>query len=462
MSGCGAVSARVEADVGVGTYLRYKLDHQLFRRPTTRNADELHLNECQYADDAALLATTRAGAEQVLTSYIEVAAEFGLTVSLPKTKLLVAGHAVQEEDKAPIHLDHGSIDSVDEFTYLGSLVASSGRIDAEVDRRIANASKAFGALRRAIFMDRNLTTNTKQRVYQACVLSVLLYGSECWTPLRRHLKKLNSFHHRCIRTILGITSRQQWEMRITSTSIRERWGDLETMATKVGKRRIEWLGHLARMSNARLPKRILFGWLPKTRPASGPRRRWRDVVRHDLKALDVLEEDWYDAAQHRSGWRDMYSKLEAEQHQQQLRPTPPQGQVQCHECMRVFQREADKARHKCIAERQKPISQQRGAVQCVTCHRWFLSKGGLAVHRCRLTPSSEPNTRACQPTVQLIQCQQCERWFRRPGDRARHKCAAERRKPVQEQRGSVQCTKCQHWFLSRGGLAVHRCSKTPV
>ena len=37
-------------------------------------------------------------------------------------------------------------------------------------------------------------------------------------------------------------------------------------------------------------------------------------------------------------------------------------------------------RHKCIAERQKPVSQQRGAVQCGTCHKWFSSNGGLAVH----------------------------------------------------------------------------------
>ena len=51
-------SARVEEDEGVGTYLRYKFDHWLFRRSTTRKAYEFHLNECQYADDAALLAIT--------------------------------------------------------------------------------------------------------------------------------------------------------------------------------------------------------------------------------------------------------------------------------------------------------------------------------------------------------------------------------------------------------------------
>ena len=70
-------SARVESDDSVGTYLRYKLDYQLFRR-STRNAEECHLRECQFADDAALLATTRAGVEQVLVSYVEVAATFGL------------------------------------------------------------------------------------------------------------------------------------------------------------------------------------------------------------------------------------------------------------------------------------------------------------------------------------------------------------------------------------------------
>ena len=39
-------------------------------------------------------------------------------------------------------------------------------MDAEVDRRIASASKAFGALRPAVFNDRNLNVNTKRQVYR--------------------------------------------------------------------------------------------------------------------------------------------------------------------------------------------------------------------------------------------------------------------------------------------------------
>ena len=42
----------------------------------------------------------------------------------------------------------------------------------------------------------------------------------------------------------------------------------------------------------------------------------------------------------------------------------------------------DKAAHKCMEERRKPIREQQGAIQCSSCFKWFQSKGGLTVHRC--------------------------------------------------------------------------------
>ena len=107
-----------------------------------------------------------------------------------------------------------------DFPYLGSLVTDDGRIHAEVDRRITRASRAFGALKQAVFSDAYLSLSTR-RVYRVCVLSVLLHGSECWVPLQRHLRKLNSFHHRCLCSVLGITNQRQWEKHISSAMVRE-------------------------------------------------------------------------------------------------------------------------------------------------------------------------------------------------------------------------------------------------
>ena len=77
----------------------------------------------------------------------------------------------------------------------------------------------------------------------------------------------NTFHYRYISTVLGITKHQQWELRITSVMTRDWWDDSETITTK---RRLEWLGHVARTTGRRMPKMDLFGWLPQTRLPGGP------------------------------------------------------------------------------------------------------------------------------------------------------------------------------------------------
>jgi len=264
------------------------------------------------------------------------------------------------------------------------VLESCGRNDVDVDRGIALASKTFGALRKAVFMDRNLRLTTKRTLYDACVVSVLLYGAEFWTPLRKHVKRLNTFHHRCIRTILGISSRQQWSEHITIEEIRRKWGDEELMAEKVKKRRLEWLGHLARMPDHRLPKCMLFGWLLQSRPRCGPRKRWRDVVHRELKDVGVAEENWYEEAKRsRVGWRRLYREgLQCWREQQTGNTSVFVRDVVCKVCSRKLRRPGDKKRHKCVTGRRKPVNEQRGAVQCEVCLKWFRSKGGLAVRRC--------------------------------------------------------------------------------
>ena len=253
---------------GVGNILLHSFDQKLFRK-STRNACESKLIDDPFADDAVLLATTRAGAEQAMRLYCDVAKAFGLTVNIQKIKL--TGFNTKEEEKVPMCVGDSMIE------YFGSVVTPNARMDAEVDRHIASASKAFGTLHKAVFKDRNLNITTKRQVYQACVLSVLLYRSECWMPLCRHLKRLNVFHHRCIHTVLAITSRKQWEQHITSHMTRDLWGDAETVAAKVVKCRLEWLGHVAWMPEHRIPKKALFGCLSQARPPGRPQRKWRDL-----------------------------------------------------------------------------------------------------------------------------------------------------------------------------------------
>ena len=54
--------------------------------------------------------------------------------------------------------------------------------------------------------------------------------------------------------------------------VRRRWEDEETAAEKVRRRRLEWLGHVARMPDHRIPKSVLFGrHVPAVAPGEGGR-----------------------------------------------------------------------------------------------------------------------------------------------------------------------------------------------
>ena len=143
--------AKLEGIDGTVITVHYKYDQRLFRR-YTRNAMLRQLTECLFADDGALLASTRSGAETAVCTYQQVSKDFGLTVSIPKIKHMVTGRSVEVCDQEPINLEGGNIEAVDEFPYLGSLMVRSGRMDVDIDRQVAQASKAFGALRKAVHL----------------------------------------------------------------------------------------------------------------------------------------------------------------------------------------------------------------------------------------------------------------------------------------------------------------------
>lgn len=63
---------------------------------------------------------------------------------------------------------------VDRFKYLGSHV----KLDEEITAHIQAASFAIGRLRDRVFDCRDLTTGTKLKVYNQCVIPLLMYGSQ--------------------------------------------------------------------------------------------------------------------------------------------------------------------------------------------------------------------------------------------------------------------------------------------
>ena len=164
-----------------GVEVQFKLGGRLVGE-RTKIPNSFVLSECLFADNTALVCSCREDVVLAARIFDEIATENGLTLSVPKTKLLVAGIVLTNDDLAPLELDGGVVGVVEQFKYLGSLVEACDRIVGEVSCRIAQASRAFGSLCDSMFTASDLTMETKEMVYRSVVLGVLLYGAETWAP----------------------------------------------------------------------------------------------------------------------------------------------------------------------------------------------------------------------------------------------------------------------------------------
>jgi hypothetical protein len=75
-------------------------------------------------------------------------------------------------------------------------------------------------------------------------------------------------------------------------------------------RRLEWAGHIIRMEEERIPKKVLNGNFHTTRPVGRPGTRWVDVVQRD--ALQLLGiRGWRRRAANREEWRRLMGEVKA-------------------------------------------------------------------------------------------------------------------------------------------------------
>jgi len=86
---------------------------------------------------------------------------------------------------------------------LGSIVAENGGTNREVSARIQKARGSFSKQRR-VWLSKLLRKDTRIRIFNACVKSILLYGCETWLVTKEIQRKIQTFVSRCLRYILRI------------------------------------------------------------------------------------------------------------------------------------------------------------------------------------------------------------------------------------------------------------------
>ncbi len=93
-----------------------------------------------------------------------------------------------------------------------------------------------------------------------------LYGAETWNMEAAERKRLNVMEMRCLRSMCGVTQMD----RVRNEEVRRRTGVVKKLAERAEQGVLRWCGHVERMEEERLVKKITRSDVRGVRPRGRP------------------------------------------------------------------------------------------------------------------------------------------------------------------------------------------------
>jgi hypothetical protein len=127
-----------------------------------------------------------------------------------------------------------------------------------LQERIKNANKTYFMLQ-TFFKNKNISKKLKLRLKNTIIDKTLTYASQTWTLTKRDWKQLNIFERKVYRRILGLVydnEKENWRILANKeiyTSVKK-----PTIIKTIRLNRLHWFGHVQRMEENRIPKRVLY------------------------------------------------------------------------------------------------------------------------------------------------------------------------------------------------------------
>ena len=116
-----------------------------------------------FADDTGVVADSERKLCQLVTEFGWVCERRKLRVNVGKSKVM---RCTRNEDGARLNvmLNGEALEEVDQFKYLGSVIAANGGVEADVRHRVNELCKVLGALK-GVMKNRGLGMNVKKVLY---------------------------------------------------------------------------------------------------------------------------------------------------------------------------------------------------------------------------------------------------------------------------------------------------------
>merc|ERR1712148_100523 len=119
-----------------------------------------------------------------------------------------------------------------------------------------------------------MSVHAKLGMYEGIVEPTVLYGSETWTLNLTERRRLEASEMAGLRAMLGVRRLD----RVSNMRVRERCGKEKSVLRKVEDGMLRWFGHLVRMEDGRLVKKVYNSAVVAEARRGRPRRGWNESV----------------------------------------------------------------------------------------------------------------------------------------------------------------------------------------
>ena len=247
----------------------------------------------RYADDAALTAESEKNLQSMMDKMNATCKAYGMAINIKKTKVMVVSQSGGETCK--VTLENVVLEQVARYKYLGSWITENARNEDEIKTRIALAKEAFWKNKE--IMRRNIRPQTKMKILNSYVFSILNYGCETWTWNEAMKKKVDAFEQWCYRRMLKIS----WKDRVTNVEVLTRLQTKMHFLNDMKRRKLEYAGHVLRGSSGETHLLLLEGKVNGKRPRARPRHTWIDDIAEwtEIERYDQIKR----TAEDRKRWK---------------------------------------------------------------------------------------------------------------------------------------------------------------
>ena len=260
----------------------------------------INVNNLRYADDTVLVADSEENLQMMVNTLNEACTLKKLKINTKKTEVM---GIMKGEQKlmVNIQLENRRIKQVENFTYLGSVIADDGKSETEIKKRIGVAKMAYNKMKR-ILSNMSMTLSLRIRLLKCYVWSVLLYGCETWTVSKKIRKRIEAAEMWFYRRMLRIS----WVARVTNEEVLRRAGVGRELMGTIRERQLKFLGHVIREDD--LEKTVLMGRIAGRRARGRQRIKYLDSLLMDINGVDTAG-DLMRMAEEREEWRTMIANV---------------------------------------------------------------------------------------------------------------------------------------------------------